>query len=286
VAEIFVANVSDPIRESPHSRTAESPSLTSQDQKVRVVRRLRSTAVGQGIRIMSEVGEPNPGLVPGAQRRTGLAADAPTATDRPRPDRSDIRRMTDSDVEAVARTLAQAFYDDPHFGWISRDDIKRMRRLEAGFRTFVSRVWLPQNESYTHERRIGAGLWMPPGTWKMSMLAQLRLLPMVVRDVRGDMPRLLKALTFMENKHPHQPLHWYLASVGVTPAWQGRGYGAALLRPVLERCDSEHLPAYLEASTPRNRALYERHGFEVIEECRYAKDAPPLWRMWRNPSAS
>jgi GNAT superfamily N-acetyltransferase len=71
----------------------------------------------------------------------------------------------------------------------------------------------------------------------------------------------------------------------VATAWQGRGFGAALLRPILERCDAEQVPAYLEASTPRNRALYERHGFKVVEECRYASDGPPMWRMWREPHA-
>jgi GNAT superfamily N-acetyltransferase len=71
--------------------------------------------------------------------------------------------------------------------------------------------------------------------------------------------------------------------MGVTPARQGRGFGTALLRPVLERCHADRAPAYLEASTSRNRALYERNGFEVVEECRYADDGPILWRMWRAP---
>jgi GNAT superfamily N-acetyltransferase len=65
---------------------------------------------------------------------------------------------------------------------------------------------------------------------------------------------------------------------------QGRGLGAALLAPVLERCDGERKPAFLEASSPRNRALYERHGFEVMEEFALGRDAPPQWRMWREPN--
>jgi ribosomal protein S18 acetylase RimI-like enzyme len=86
----------------------------------------------------------------------------------------------------------------------------------------------------------------------------------------------------MEKVHPHEP-HMYLPAVGIAPEWQGRGFGAALLRPVLERCDRQRLPAYLESSNPRNLVLYERHGFETIEELSVAKDAPPLWRMWRSP---
>ena len=43
--------------------------------------------------------------------------------------------------------------------------------------------------------------------------------------------------------------------IGITPAWQGRGYGAALLRAMLERCDTDRVAAYLEASSARSRAL-------------------------------
>jgi ribosomal protein S18 acetylase RimI-like enzyme len=209
---------------------------------------------------------------------------APTAGDRPQPDGSDLRKMRPDDLEPAARTLARAFLDDPHFRWIVRDDSKRLARMERGFETFIERIWLPQDEAYVHVRLIGAALWMPPDTWHLSLLAQLRLLPAIVSSLRADTTRLLKPLNWMEKRHPHER-HWYLPAIGVAPAWQGRGYGAALLRPMLERCDSERVPAYLEASTPRNRALYERNGFEVVEEGRYAEDGPPLWRMWREPKA-
>jgi ribosomal protein S18 acetylase RimI-like enzyme len=208
---------------------------------------------------------------------------APTAADHPRPDGSDIRKMSVAEVGSVGRALARGFVDDPHMRWIVRDDTKRMRKLERGFATFIRRIWLPQAESYTHDRLIGGAHWMPPGTWHMGLLGQLALLPAILRVGRADTPRLLKLLTFQEKKHPREPPHWYLAAIGVAPAWQGRGFGAALMHPVLERCDAERVPAYLEASSPRNRALYERHGFKVVEECRYADDAPPLWRMWREP---
>ena len=190
--------------------------------------------------------------------------------------------MAGEDLEPVAVALARAFYDDPHFRWIVRDDSKRMPRMERGFATFIGQIWLQHDESYTHEQRIGAALWMPPGTWHLGWVAQLRLLPAILTNLRADSSRLLRAITWMEKNHPHES-HWYLPAIGVTPTWQGRGYGAALLRPMLERCDADRVPAYLEASTPRNRALYERHGFEVVHEGSYADDAPPLWRMWREP---
>jgi GNAT superfamily N-acetyltransferase len=72
--------------------------------------------------------------------------------------------------------------------------------------------------------------------------------------------------------------------VGVEPESQGRGMGSALLYPVLSRCDADGMAAYLEASTPRNRPLYERDGFKVTDEFKIARGAAPtMWRMWRTP---
>jgi GNAT superfamily N-acetyltransferase len=208
----------------------------------------------------------------------------PSPTDRPRPDGSDIRRMVPADVPGVARTLAQAFEDDPHFCWIVRDGDGRLRRLERAFAVFASRLWLPHDSSYTHDQLIGAALWLPPGAWHVGALTQLRMGPATARSLGlANTVRLIRVLEFIERRHPRTD-HWYLPIIGVASDWQGRGFGAALLRPMLERCDRERLPAYLEASTPRNRALYERHGFEVTDEWRYADDGPPLWPMWREPA--
>ena len=176
-------------------------------------------------------------------------------------------------------------YDDPHFRWFVPDDSKRLVRLERGFRTFIERLWLRHDAGFTTEHVSGAAIWLPPKTWHVGLLEQVLLLPAIAGNLRAGTPGFLRAFAMIERKHPREPAHWYLPVVGVAPAWQGRGYGAALLRPVLERCDEERLPAYLEASTQRSRALYERHGFEALEECRYAKGGPPLWRMWREPSA-
>jgi GNAT superfamily N-acetyltransferase len=113
-----------------------------------------------------------------------------------------------------------------------------------------------------------------------------RLAPSAAIDA-GDqwpgLPRILRAPAATESDHPAEP-HYYLPVVGVEPERRGRGLGTVLMRPVLERCDDEKLPAYLEATSPRNRALYERHGFEVTEQFSVGPGLPPAWRMWRTPN--
>jgi GNAT superfamily N-acetyltransferase len=70
------------------------------------------------------------------------------------------------------------------------------------------------------------------------------------------------------------------------PEGQGRGLGSRLIVPVLRRCDRESMPAFLEASTERNGALYERHGFAVSGRFSMPGRGPELRQMWREPMPS
>ena len=83
----------------------------------------------------------------------------------------------------------------------------------------------------------------------------------------------------LDAAHPTYP-HWFLHFLAVRPSVQGQGHGSALLRPMLERCDAEGIPAYLDATSEDNRRLYERHKFVVVSEVTL-RDSPPLWCMLR-----
>jgi GNAT superfamily N-acetyltransferase len=194
-----------------------------------------------------------------------------------------VGRARTSEAPAMARVLARAFYDDPAFSWVLRSDPERLGILERGFDLFLRRIWMEQEETYTTAGTVAVAVWERPDEWKLGVGKQLLLAPAMMRTFGRHLPRLLRALMTLEAKHPHEP-HYYLPFVGVDPEWQGRGLGGAVLAPVLERCDAEGMPAFLEASTPRNRALYERHGFAATEEFTLGEGAPPQWRMWRAPA--
>jgi ribosomal protein S18 acetylase RimI-like enzyme len=83
----------------------------------------------------------------------------------------------------------------------------------------------------------------------------------------------------MASYHPTEP-HWYLPLIGVDPAYQGLGFGSALLRHALRQCDDDHVPAYLESSSPANIPLYERHGFVVLGTIQVGS-SPPITPMLR-----
>ena len=85
----------------------------------------------------------------------------------------------------------------------------------------------------------------------------------------------------MDVNLPSEP-HWYLPVIGTLPDFQGHGFGAALFAPVLSICDRTGVPAYLEATTDRGRALQERRGVvtTVIIE---TAGCPPIIPMIRRP---
>ena len=189
------------------------------------------------------------------------------------------RPVTAADVRTVARALARAFEHDPVGAWFLPDERDRLRRLERGFASvYVKRLALPHGAALTTQDTAGAALWIPPN----AKLPNLTLLPYLAAAWGRHLRRAMKGMALMDAHHPHEP-HYYLPIIGVDPVRQGEGIGSALLRPVLERADAEGMPAYLEATTPGNRRLYERHGFALTEEIHLPYDGPPLALMWREP---
>jgi GNAT superfamily N-acetyltransferase len=122
----------------------------------------------------------------------------------------------------------------------------------------------------------GAAVWVAPGT-AVDDEAVGRVLERSVDRRRLDgASRLVEA---MDAHRPDGPV-WYLPLIGVDPLWQGRSLGSALLERGLARADADSAPAYLDATTPRNRSLYERHGFRATGEIQVA-DSPTIWPMLR-----
>jgi ribosomal protein S18 acetylase RimI-like enzyme len=193
-----------------------------------------------------------------------------------------VRRATAADVDAMAAQMARTFYDDPVTSHIFRNETRRDAALRAYFRTQMKADYLPFGGCYTAEGYAGSAIWAPAGkplhTGLRAVLTLLPVFPYVVTNMRTTM----RLLALVESKHPHEP-HWYLASLGTAVEQQGKGVGGALMRPVLEHCDAEGLPCYLESSKERNLPFYRRHGFEVVEEVALPDDGPLLWTMWREP---
>ncbi len=197
----------------------------------------------------------------------------------------EVRPAHRTDVAALARTLARAFADDPVFCWLQPDTARRAAALPGFFATMARHHFLAGGgvEIAGSSSRVGAAaMWDPPGRSLQNPLGQIAMLPALLRTFRGRLGVARALSEEMKAHHPEEP-HWYLAMIGSDPGVRGGGFGAALMRSRLDRCDAEAAPAYLESSNPDNVPYYMRFGFEVTGEIAMPGGGPSLIPMWRQP---
>lgn len=174
--------------------------------------------------------------------------------------------------------LARAFEDDPIYLWsFGESNVQWSRRF---FKWQLRRL-MPQRATWTTADRSGAAVWALPDQWRESTTELLRLVVITTPAIRRRLRTVVSGLTLIDERHPAEP-HMYLALLGVDPEAQGRGLGSVLLRPGLERCDADQVPAYLETSKERNLDFYAHHGF-VERDCIDVPDGPAVWTLWREP---
>jgi ribosomal protein S18 acetylase RimI-like enzyme len=194
------------------------------------------------------------------------------------------RRAEQSDDATLALTVTAAFDDDPVARFFIRTDARR-RAMQAGFKRALD-VYRPYDLTFVANGGAGTALCALHNQWQLTFWQECSLIPLYLRvcGIKRFM-RLIRGFDALESHHPAEP-HYYLYLLGVHPNHQSQGLGTALLHTMLERCDREQMPAYLEASNPRNIPFYLRHGFRITRELPFGPDGPPLAATWREPKLS
>ncbi len=192
-----------------------------------------------------------------------------------------IRRVNPADAALVGRIGAAAFQDDPVGRWLVPDEDRRRRLFPAVFRCYFA-AFAPHGQTYVNDAGTGAALWQPAGTDLFPTREEgERWFAEVAELVGPDAGRWGVLDEIFEAHTPAEP-HMHLQILAVMPEAQGRGIGSALMSDMFERADREGTAAYLEATSHRNRALYERHGFEYRGPIAIP-GGPTLHAMWRDP---
>jgi ribosomal protein S18 acetylase RimI-like enzyme len=191
-------------------------------------------------------------------------------------------------IDDAAGVLVRAFAADPGLRFVLPDAAER-ERLGPSLARAVLRCALRCGVPLATPGTVrGAGLWFPPDAptptevdLKETGLAAVPAL--IGAEAWG---RFRSLLDHVDALHPHYAPdpHWYLAMLGVDPAWQRQRIGESLMRPVFAAADRAGVCCYLEAPTEDNAHYYARRGFRVVGETDIPGSDVHVWLMRREPA--
>ncbi|MFF7097318.1 GNAT family N-acetyltransferase [Streptomyces rubradiris] len=190
-----------------------------------------------------------------------------------------VRLITSTDVPVAVDTLARAFADYPFTRHViavdgHEDRIRRFQEL------CLTRIAMVYGRVWVADGGHAVAVWAIPGQDPSPVLAELGP---VLGELSGD-----RAAAFASAEQavaPYRPREpgWFLETVGTAPEVQGQGLGSAVLLPGLEEAERAGCPAFLETSSERNVAFYERLGFKVTADVQLPDSGPRTWCMRKDP---
>jgi ribosomal protein S18 acetylase RimI-like enzyme len=196
--------------------------------------------------------------------------------------------LAPSHVEDAAGVLVRSFARDPGLLFVLPDQGQRDRLCPSLARAVIRYALRCGAPLVTPGAVRGVALWFPPDAPAPTAadLAETGLAAVPERIGPGAWRRCQRLLGHLDALHPrHAPgPHWYLAMLGVDPAWQRRGIGEALMRPVVAEAERDGLCCYLEAPTEGNVRYYARRGFRVLAETDVPGSDVHVWLMRREPA--
>ena len=191
-----------------------------------------------------------------------------------------IERATMADADQLALTIAQAFHNLAPCQWLVEDPAIRARIFPAYFQLYLE-LGIQAGTVLTTPDRKAVAIWLPvtPGSIPTLPDHDNRLAAIV--GPRADRFHTFDEL--LDERHPAEPAHEWLAILAVHPSRQYRGIGTFLLDHYHALLDRDGTPAYLEAAEPGLCPLYRRHGYHEAAGGPIRLPAgPDLVPMWRN----
>jgi ribosomal protein S18 acetylase RimI-like enzyme len=201
--------------------------------------------------------------------------------------RLQIVHLPESRLDEAAQALTEAFIDDPLQSYTFPDVAVRQRSSPAHFAALLRYGLLAGHVLTAAEHGAGASVWLPPGSQGTPEMAEQSGLTKLPELLGAEAARRFgSVIEFVEAFH-HRVMpdpHWYTMVLGVSPAFQGQGYGRALLQPFLEQASRDGVSCYLETTQPRNVGFYQRMGFWVLDEQVEPQSGLRIWAFRRDPT--
>lgn len=173
------------------------------------------------------------------------------------------RRAAATDLERASEVLGSAFSAYPWTQW-TVDPIDHRARITALQRLALEELGLPYGQVWitTKDEAICSVAVAMDSEVEIPEAVQSRVDTECASLMGSRHSAAVMAETELKDLRPSGH-HVLLATIGTTPGLAGRGLGSRTLRAVLQGADRTATPVYLETSSERNLAFYERFGFSI-----------------------
>ena len=202
--------------------------------------------------------------------------------DDPEEEGPDVRLAENRDVPRIAATLTIALADSRWTRWALPDDgrmqrLTRLHELDAGHRGVATgSTWVTDDVD-------AVAAWEPPAGTAPLPADVAEALTRELPYLAGNRARVVaETAALVGAARPSTP-HWWLAHLGVRPSSRRRGLAAAVLAPVVVRCDTLQEVAAAAVYSWANVRFLRGFGFEVTAELRTSDDELPVWVVTRQP---
>lgn len=177
--------------------------------------------------------------------------------------------------ENAIKLFAEAFKDDPMNLLIFKDESNRLEMVEAIYRFVLSCIVPDQGLILKgleyNGKLVGAVIITEPGNkreWTPFLIGEGEKLGFKTGE---GYVKLIKEYVQKASRYRPAVPHFYINELAVSPEFQGKGYGKALMEYV-ENISGNHLlyrVIALDTSNPENVKFYERLGYEVTKKFRF-----------------
>ena len=192
----------------------------------------------------------------------------------------------EKDVERLAQVAEDAYQDYPLHNWFmggSYDPKASRLLMQVTLKTMTKNAVI-----YADSEEInGFAAWLPFGFTGNKALPFLMKggMSLILHSGFGIIGRLSAYEAYAMGLKKEFTGHddWYLYNLSVKKDAQGKGIASRLMRPMLQFCDEERMPAYLETNKAANVGIYQHYGFDLMRDEQIPKSTVMHYAMVRKP---
>lgn len=194
-----------------------------------------------------------------------------------------IGRMSAPELPDVGRVLGAAFTSSPLEQAVRGTISERERRRLVVAYTATCRLPGRVSVAWRDGEIVGAIRWVESPRCQLRLRQKIAMAPTAISAFGRNLPTAMTWVKAWSTRDPSEP-HVHLGPIGVTPVLQGHGIGSQMLTEYRDHLDATGQAGYLETDKPENVRLYERFGFEVVDEAVVL--GIHNWFMWRRARRS